>query len=242
MTTMTMPSALCLQFANILGGSAEVVNGVCTVTRIRNNLQPLIQGRRTRSALAIAALFSFEDLDRHGNALNLGETVILQEEVNPFISALRARGLEVTALHNHWLFTKPVLMFIHWKSVEPPLLFAKKTAEAFRVLTTRTIHPCKSSGSSKSGGRSGGSCSSGNKSHSSHKSSHNSSHKSMSMKSGRSCGCKSLSHVSGMSRSSKSRHRSSCKVRASGKLKGSIKSLSKGRRLRSGLRSKYKKR
>lgn len=99
----------------------------------------MIQGRRTKSVLAIAAFFSFEDLDRHGNALNLGETVILQEEVNPFISELRKRGIEVTAFHNHWLFDSPRLMFIHFKSVEPPLSFARKVREAFKVLTSEPV-------------------------------------------------------------------------------------------------------
>ena len=144
---MTTPSALCEQFARILGGTAEVANGVCTVTRIRNNLRPLIQNRRTQSILAIAAFFSFEDLDSRGNALNLGETVILQEEINPFISALRAQGIEVTALHNHWLFDSPRLMFIHFKSVEPPLRFAVKAAAAFRVLTNKTVTGNQSVGS-----------------------------------------------------------------------------------------------
>lgn len=147
---MLQPNTLCHQFAKILGGTAEVVNGVCTVTRIRNNLRPLIEGRKTRSILAIAAFFSFEDLDRRGNALNLGETVILQEEINPFISALRAQGIEITAFHNHWLFENPRLMYIHFKSVEPPLLFATKVANAFRVLTSRTINPDHSSGRSGS--------------------------------------------------------------------------------------------
>ena len=146
----SLPNDLCRQFARILGGTEEVANGVCTVTRLRNNLRPLIENKRTRSILAIAAFFSFEDLDRRGNALNLGETVILQEEINPFISALRARGIEVTALHNHWLFDKPRLMFIHFKSVEPPLSFATKAAEAFRVLTTRTIRPERSTGTHRS--------------------------------------------------------------------------------------------
>ncbi|XID96070.1 DUF1259 domain-containing protein [Paenibacillaceae bacterium WGS1546] len=149
---MTMPSPLCQEFARILGGTAEVANGVCTVTRVRNNLRPLIQNRPARSILAIAAFFSFEDLDRRGNALNLGETVILQEEINPFISALRARGIEVTAFHNHWLFDNPRLMYIHFKSVEPPISFATKVAEAFRVLTTRTVNPSHSSGSHRSSG------------------------------------------------------------------------------------------
>jgi hypothetical protein len=157
---MTMPNSLCQQFAKILGGTAEVANGVCTVTRLRNNLRPLIDGRRTNSILAIAAFFTFEDLDSRGNALNLGETVILQEEINPFISALRAQGIEVTAFHNHWLFDNPRLMFIHFKSVEPPLSFAIKAANAFRVLTTRTIGPNSSTGGSSSSGnmRSWGSC------------------------------------------------------------------------------------
>jgi hypothetical protein len=157
---MNMPGSLCQQFANILGGTAEVVNGVCTVTRLRNNLRPLIQNRRTNSILAIAAFFSFEDLDRRGNALNLGETVILQEEINPFISALRAQGIEITAFHNHWLFESPRLMYIHFKSVEPPLVFAKKVAAAFRVLTTRTVEADQSSRSRRSSGtpRTWGSC------------------------------------------------------------------------------------
>jgi hypothetical protein len=153
----TMPSALCRTFAGILGGSAQVVNGVCTVTRLRNNLRPIIQGRRTNSALALAALFSFEDLDRQGNALNLGETVILQEEINPFISQLRMRGIEVTALHNHWLFDNPRLMYIHFKSVEPPLIFAEKVAAAFRVLTSRTVNPNRTGGSCGSDGTRGAS-------------------------------------------------------------------------------------
>jgi hypothetical protein len=158
--SMTMPSSLCQQFANILGGTAEVANGVCTVTRLRNNLRPLIEGRRTNSILAIAAFFTFEDLDSRGNALNLGETVILQEEINPFISALRAQGIEVTAFHNHWLFDDPRLMFIHFKSVEPPLSFATKTANAFRVLTTRAVQPTRSSSGRRSSGtsRSWGTC------------------------------------------------------------------------------------
>ena len=141
MSDMSMPSSLCRTFASTLGGTAEVVNGVCTVTRIRSNLKPLIQGRRTNSALSLAALFSFESFDSRGNALNLGETVILQEEINPFISELRSRGIEVTALHNHWLFDNPRLMYIHFKSIEPPLTFANKVAAAFKVLTSRTVGP-----------------------------------------------------------------------------------------------------
>lgn len=124
----------CQQFANILGGvilASE--DGLCVVQRLRT-LRPTILNRRTRSPLAIAALFSFESPDSEGKTLNLGETVILQEEVNPFISALRKNNIIVTGLHNHWLFDEPRLMYIHWESIDEPLDFAMKTLQALKVL------------------------------------------------------------------------------------------------------------
>jgi Domain of Unknown Function (DUF1259) len=128
-----MVSPLCSRFARILGGTAEVVNGVCTVTRIRR-IPVTIMGRPSRSPLTLAALFSFDSIDSRGRALNQGETVILQEELNPFITELRRRGITVTAFHNHWLFDSPRTMYIHFQSIDNPISFARKVAAAFRVL------------------------------------------------------------------------------------------------------------
>ncbi|OYD06938.1 hypothetical protein CHM34_13440 [Paludifilum halophilum] len=124
---------LCNRFARIVQGQPLVVNGVCFVQKFRN-IRATILGRRTRSPLVLPTFFTFESIDRKGRALNLGETVILQEEINPFISALRRRGIIVTALHNHWLFERPRLMYIHFESVENPIVFARKVAEALKVL------------------------------------------------------------------------------------------------------------
>ncbi|MGG3571216.1 DUF1259 domain-containing protein [Bacillus gobiensis] len=125
---------LCQEFARILGGMGSVdENDVCLVQKFRN-LDFTILGRPARSPLVIPQFFSFEDVDSRGRALNLGETVLLQEEVNPLLTELRKRDLIVTSIHNHWLFEEPRAMYMHFESVEPPLEFARKVREAFKVL------------------------------------------------------------------------------------------------------------
>ncbi|MGE5654270.1 MAG: DUF1259 domain-containing protein [Bacillota bacterium] len=128
-----MPSQLCREFSRIIGGRPGVVNGVCVATAERD-LSIRILGRKTDSALALYAFFSFEALDAQGRALNLGETVVLEREANPFISALRRRGLKVTALHNHWLFDSPRTLFVHFEAIKKPLQFARDVRAAFRVI------------------------------------------------------------------------------------------------------------
>ncbi|MEH7379148.1 DUF1259 domain-containing protein [Bacillus sp. JJ1533] len=133
------PSRLCQEFANILDATPSIINGVCTATRFRNNLHPTVLGRRAESFMFVPQAFSFEQEDSQGRALCLGETVILQDEINRFVSILRKNGILVTAIHNHWLFDDPRLMFIHWEATDKPLDFARKTKEALNVLTSRNI-------------------------------------------------------------------------------------------------------
>ncbi|MGK3723484.1 DUF1259 domain-containing protein [Priestia megaterium] len=126
--------SLCQEFARILGGMGSLdENGVCLVQKFRT-IRFTILGRPTRSPLVTPQFFSFEDVDSRGRALNLGETVLLQEEVNPLLTELRKRDIIVTAVHNHWLFEEPRAMYMHFESIEPPLEFARKIREAFRVL------------------------------------------------------------------------------------------------------------
>src|SRR5216683_5546509 len=43
----------------------------------------------------------------------MGDLVLLEDEVNPVMSALLDHGLEVTALHNHFFWDKPRVFFMH---------------------------------------------------------------------------------------------------------------------------------
>ena len=43
-----------------------------------------------------------------------GDFVLIGEEVNPVLRALRENGIEVTALHSHMLDEEPRLYFMHF--------------------------------------------------------------------------------------------------------------------------------
>jgi hypothetical protein len=49
-----------------------------------------------------------------GKAAITGDFVLIGKEVNPVIKALRANGIEVTAIHNHMLNDQPRLFFLHF--------------------------------------------------------------------------------------------------------------------------------
>lgn len=124
----------CQKLADIIGGEVIQSSPVCVVMRLRD-IRASILGRRTLSPLVLPFMLSFEK-----NGLNLGETVLLEKEVNPMLDALRKRGLKVTAFHNHWLFEEPRLMYMHWENVGmDPFEFARKSFEAAQDACLRFV-------------------------------------------------------------------------------------------------------
>jgi uncharacterized protein DUF1259 len=46
-------------------------------------------------------------------AMVMGDIVLLEDQVNPVMSVALTNGLEVTALHNHFFWDTPKVMFMH---------------------------------------------------------------------------------------------------------------------------------
>src|SRR5947208_12909615 len=46
-------------------------------------------------------------------AMVMGDLVLMQDEVNPVMSAALDNGLQVTALHNHFFYDEPKVYFMH---------------------------------------------------------------------------------------------------------------------------------
>lgn len=128
-----MAKTLCKELAKILKGEAEQKKDVCMVTKERKDLKVTILGHPTHSEMVISLEFSFEPISNKHETLNLAELVLLQEEVNPFLQAIKkSEHIKVSAIHNHWLFERPRLMYVHLESVQDPVEFAKEVARALK--------------------------------------------------------------------------------------------------------------
>ena len=133
----------CPELAALVDGTPACINDVCLVQLLRADLRPKILGRKTRSPLVLPVFFSFESPDDKGRTLNLGEAVLLQKEVNTVMTVLRRNNIIVTALHNHWLFEEPRLMYMHWEDISDPKDFLRASLAALEAagVETRPLVP-----------------------------------------------------------------------------------------------------
>ncbi|GIO55057.1 DUF1259 domain-containing protein [Paenibacillus cineris] len=117
---MNISKSLCDRLAAILGGKGMSDGKSCSIM-IERKLNAKILGRNyeTEHEITIQSL-------KNGTTLNTAEITLLQSEVQRFTSAARKQGFKVTAIHNHWLFEKPRLMYLHLETVENPVTFARK--------------------------------------------------------------------------------------------------------------------
>jgi hypothetical protein len=74
--------------------------------------------------LGVAIAINFQPTGG-GKAAITGDFVLTNDEVNPVIKALRANGIDVTAVHSHMLDEQPRLFFLHFWSHDDALKLAK---------------------------------------------------------------------------------------------------------------------
>ena len=72
--------------------------------------------------------------DDRGSEVMMGDLVLLEDEVNPVMSALLENGLEVTALHNHFFFENPRIFYMHVHGHGAAADLAKKVKPAVDLI------------------------------------------------------------------------------------------------------------
>lgn len=133
---MYRDDVLCQQFGHILHGESKTENGACSVS-LHRNFHITVQGRPSTNLDGVGVWF--ESLSHDGTALNFGEVAVVQGEIPGFTSLLIQQGIIIGAIHNHWIFTEPEILYVHFQTIEPPLNFAKKVAHAFTALGTYPV-------------------------------------------------------------------------------------------------------
>jgi hypothetical protein len=75
-------------------------------------------------------------------AMVMGDLVLMQDEVNPVMSAALDNGLAVTALHNHFFYDEPKVYFMHIGGEGSPETLAKGVKAALdKVKEVRATNP-----------------------------------------------------------------------------------------------------
>lgn len=100
------------QVLKIVGKNGDYKANVLKVNIPRNDLHITVDKLSLPTPFGFGGWFAMTKGDGNEDVM-MGDLVLVQEEVNPVMSALLEHGLEVTALHNHFFWVDPRVFYMH---------------------------------------------------------------------------------------------------------------------------------
>jgi len=117
--------------AKAMGKEGDLTGEMYRVSFPRSDLTVKVGNVVIKPALALMSWAAFV---RSGStAISYGDLVLLDDEINPVISKLEERGIELSALHNHLLHENPRIMYIHFVGRGNEVEMAKGIWEALAL-------------------------------------------------------------------------------------------------------------
>ena len=100
-----------IEAATGLKGTYNATENVFKVSKPRDDIKLNVDRWTLPPFMGITSWAAFTPMG--SGTMVMGDTVLLEDEVNPAMSAALDAGLEVTALHNHFFFDQPRVYFMH---------------------------------------------------------------------------------------------------------------------------------
>lgn len=122
-----------------LGRKAAVSGDVHRYGFPRTDLTVTLDGVTIKPALALGGWVAFKPM--HGEAMVMGDLVLLETEVNPVMLKLIEGGLEITAVHNHLLRASPATFYLHVGGHGDPAKMAAVIRDALSASKTPLATP-----------------------------------------------------------------------------------------------------
>jgi hypothetical protein len=127
----------------VLGRKPAVSDDVHRYGFPRSDLSVTLDGVTVKPALALGGWIAFKPT--HGEAMVMGDLVLLESEINPVMLKMIEGGLDITAVHNHLLRANPATFYMHVGGHGDPVKMATVIRDALAVSKTpMTVAPAAS--------------------------------------------------------------------------------------------------
>ncbi len=113
-------------------GTYNEAQATYNVALPRNDLKVSVKGEAVPISFGFGGWVAFKKTLDGKSTVLMSDTVLLQEEVNPLISATHAAGLEISAIHNHFFYEEPRIFYMHLHGMGDTAQLAGQFAAAIR--------------------------------------------------------------------------------------------------------------
>jgi hypothetical protein len=132
------------QVLTALGRQGDFKDNVLRVNIPRNDVSVTVANVKTPTPFGFGGWIAMTK-GTGGMDVMMGDLVLLQDEVNPVMSALLENGLEVTALHNHFFWDEPRMYYMHVHGHGTPAELARKAKPALDLIGRAPATPAPGS-------------------------------------------------------------------------------------------------
>jgi hypothetical protein len=115
------------------GRAGDYKAGVLKVSIPRSDLKMTIHGISTPTPFGFGGWVALTK-GTGGAEVMMGDLVLLQDEVNPVMSALLENGIDVTALHNHFFWDDPHVFYMHVHGLGKAIDLARRVKPALDLI------------------------------------------------------------------------------------------------------------